>query len=414
MQTTASSKKAWAALKFMNVLGEGNTGIMVEELSLSATNRVLKDENFYLFMRMGDKAVQYPVAIAMMMEHMVDGDKIVNIQQFVKAKYNYNNEFYNLSSADRKALMKKIDKEVGELQEKESVYVKGVLDKDGEFSIPGIEKDSETFSDFRNKIKGVNKRIVGNQSRDDINNIRTTLFGQALMQFRSWMPEMIEERFEGLKYDDELQNWTYGKFHSFFGHVFSKKLPKLLKAIMTGFGDDAVKLAKDKYEELKREAYEKGEDFSITEGEFVDIHIGNLRSMVAEIMTLSAFAASVLSIVSGDDENRKNKGLRQYYARALKKYYNEFAFYYNPIEFTRLTKSPLPVISLAEDMFRFAGAVTKEAGGQIIGDEDWTKSAKPLKYFTKMVPVAKEGMVIFATFDEDFRKDWDIRIQPGY
>lgn len=414
MQTTASSKKAWAALKFMNVLGEGNTGIMVEELSLSATNRVLKDENFYLFMRMGDKAVQYPVAIAMMMEHMVDGDKIVNIQQFVKAKYNYNNEFYNLSSADRKALMKKIDKEVGELQEKESVYVKGVLDKDGEFSIPGIEKDSETFSDFRNKIKGVNKRIVGNQSRDDINNIRTTLFGQALMQFRSWMPEMIEERFEGLKYDDELQNWTYGKFHSFFGHVFSKKLPKLLKAIMTGFGDDAVKLAKDKYEELKREAYEKGEDFTITEGEFVDIHIGNLRSMVAEIMTLSAFAASVLSIVSGDDENRKNKGLRQYYARALKKYYNEFAFYYNPIEFTRLTKSPLPVISLAEDMFRFAGAVTKEAGGQIIGDEDWTKSAKPLKYFTKMVPVAKEGMVIFATFDEDFRKDWDIRIQPGY
>jgi hypothetical protein len=414
MQTTASSKKAWAALKFMNVLGEGNTGIMVEELSLSATSRVLKDENFYLFMRMGDKAVQYPVAIAMMMEHMVVDGKIVDIQQFVKAKYNYNNEFYNLSSADRKAMMKKIDQEVGELQEKESIYVKGVVDKDGEFSIPGVEKASETFSDFRNKIKGVNKRIVGNQSRDDINNIRTTLFGQALMQFRSWMPEMIEERFEGLKYDDELQNWTYGKFHSFFGHVFSKKLPKLLKAVMTGFGDDAVTLAKDKYQELKRDAYEKGEDFTVTEGEFIDIHIGNLRSMVAEIMTLSAFAGSVLSIVSGDDENRKNKGIRQYMARALKKYYNEFAFYYNPIEFTRLTKSPLPVISLAEDMFRFVGAVTKEAGGQIIGDEDWTESAKPLKYFTKMVPVAKEAMVIFATFDEDFRKDWDIRIQPGY
>ena len=96
------------------------------------------------------------------------------------------------------------------------------------------------------------------------------------------------------------------------------------------------------------------------------------------------------------------------------KYYNEFAFYYNPIEFTRLVKSPLPVVSLAEDMFRFIGNVTKEAGGQLTGDREWTESAKPLKYFTKMVPVAKEIMILTATFDEDFRKDWDIRIQPGY
>jgi hypothetical protein len=414
MYTAAGSKKAWAALKYMNVLGEGNTNVMIEELSLSATNRVLKDENFYMFMRMGDKAVQYPVAIAMMMDHMVQDGKIVSIQQFVKAKYNYNNEFYNLSSADRKALMKKIDTEVGELQEKESIYVKGILTPEGDFSIPGIEKDSETFSDFRNKIKGVNKRIVGNQSRDDINNIRTTLLGQALMQFRSWMPEMVEERFEGLRYDDELQNWTYGKFHSFFGDLFSKRIGRLLKAIMTGFGDDAVKLAKEKYENLKRDAYEKGEEFTITEGEFVDIHIGNLRSMVAELMTLSSFAAAVFSVVSGDDENRRNKGMKQYLARALKKYYNEFAFYYNPIEFTRLVKSPLPVISLAEDMFRFVGNVSEEATGQLIGDKKWTESAKPLKYFTKMVPVAKEIMILTATFDEDFRKDWDIRIQPGY
>jgi len=228
------------------------------------------------------------------------------------------------------------------------------------------------------------------------------------------MPEMIEERLEGLRYDDELQNWTYGKFHSFFGDLFSKRIGRLLKAIMTGFGDDAINLAKERYENLKRESYEKGETFTITEGEFIDLHIGNLRSMMAELMTLSSFAAAVLSITSGDDENRRNKGMKQYMARALKKYYNEFAFYYNPIELTKLTKSPLPVISLAEDMFRFIENVLEEGAGQISGNEEWTESAKPLKYFTKMVPIAKEGMLIFATYDEDFRKDWDIRIQPGY
>jgi hypothetical protein len=414
MYATSGSKKAWAALKFMNILGEGNTNVMIDELSLSATNQILSDKNFYLFMRLSDKAVQYPVAIAMMMEHMVMNDKIVNIQQFVKAKYDYNNKFYDLSSAERKELMKKIDAEVGELQEKESIYVKGVLSPEGEFTIPGIDKDSEVFSDFRNKIKGVNKRIVGNQSRDDINRIRTTLLGQALMQFRSWMPEMIEERFEGLRYDDELQNWTYGKFHSFFGDLFSKRIGRLLKAIMTGFGDDAINLAKERYENLKREAYEKGEPFTITEGEFIDLHLGNLRSMMAELMTITSFAAAVLSITSGDDENRRNKGMKQYMARALKKYYNEFSFYYLPTSFTALVKSPLPVVSLAEDMFRFTGNLLEEGAGQISGNEEWTESAKPLKYFTKMVPIAKEGMLIFATYDEDFRKDWDIRIQPGY
>ena len=414
MYTTSGSKKAWAALKFMNILGEGNTNVMIDELSLSATNQILKDENFYLFMRLSDKAVQYPVAIAMMMEHMVVDGKIVNIQQFVKAKYDYNNKFYDLSSAERKELMAKIDAEVGELQEKESVYVKGVLSPEGEFSIPGIDKDSEAFSDFRNKIKGVNKRIVGNQSKDDINRIRTTLLGQALMQFRSWMPEMIEERLEGLRYDDELQNWTYGKFHSFFGDLFSKRIGRLLKAIMTGFGDDAINLAKERYENLKREAYEKGESFTIAESEFVDLHLGNLRSMMVELMTITSFAAAVLSITSGDDENRRNKGMKQYMARALKKYYNEFSFYYLPTSFTALVKSPLPVVSLAEDMFRFVSNVMKEGAGQISGDKEWTESAKPLKYFTKMVPIAKEGMLLFATYDEDFRKDWDIRIQPGY
>ena len=121
-----------------------------------------------------------------------------------------------------------------------------------------------------------------------------------------------------------------------------------------------------------------------------------------------------LSIVSGDDGNRRNKGMKQYLSRALKKYYNEFSFYYVPTSFTALVKSPLPVVSLAEDMFRFLGAVSKEAAGELVGNEKWTESAKPLKYFTKMVPVAKEGMLLFATYDNDFRKDWDIKIEPGY
>jgi len=234
------------------------------------------------------------------------------------------------------------------------------------------------------------------------------------MQFRNWIPEMVEERIGGLQYDDELQSWTYGKFNVFFSKIFLKNIPTLLKGIIAGFGDDVIKMAKEKFEDLKRDALEKGQDFTISEAEFIDMYKGNLRSMMLELMVLTSFAVAVMSIVSGDDEDRKNKGMKLYLARALKKYYNEFAFYYLPTEFTKLIKSPVPAIGLAEDMFRFIGAMSKESYGQLTGDEDLIKSAKPLKYFNRMVPVAKEGMLLMATYDDDFRKDWDIKLQAGF
>lgn len=414
VHAVGGSKKARAALVYLNILQEGNKNTLIDDLSLSATNTVLKKDNFYAMQRIADKGVQYPVAIAIMMDHMVKDGQIVSIQKFVKDKYNYNDGFYSLSSSERKALMAKIDKEVGELQDTESILVKGELGKDGQFSIPGIDKESDTFSDFRSKIKGVSKKILGNSTRDDINNIRSTVYGSALMQFRNWIPEMVEERIGGLQYDDELQSWTYGKFNVFFSKIFLKNIPTLLKGIIAGFGDDVIKMAKEKFEDLKRDALEKGQDFTISEAEFIDMYKGNLRSMMLELMVLTSFAVAVMSIVSGDDEDRKNKGMRLYLARALKKYYNEFAFYYLPTEFTKLIKSPVPAIGLAEDMFRFIGALSKESYGQLTGDEDLIKSAKPLKYFNRMVPVAKEGMLLMATYDDDFRKDWDIKLQAGF
>ena len=416
MYLATGDKKARAALTYFNILQEGNKYELINHLSLSSTNKIINKDNAYFIQRGSDKMVQYPVAVTMMLNHMVEDGKIVDIQKFVKDKYNYNTTFYNLSKSEQKALREKIDKEVEQLQNTRSLYEIGTLDKDGEFSIPGIEKESETFGQFRDKVKAVSKKILGNNSRDDINSIRTTMLGSALMQFRNWMPEMIEERFDGLRYDPELDTWTYGKLNQFFGEMFSTRFPRLLKSIMTGFGGDAIQMAKDTYERLKRNAYEKGEQFDITEGEFIDMYVGNLKSTVLELTTLLGFAALVLSVVNaaGDDDDKDAKGMKRYLARAIKKYRAEFAFYYDPRELTNLVKSPLPVVGLAEDMYRFVGSVSKEVAGQAIGNEDWTKKAKPMKYFFRMVPVAKEGMLVMAAFDNDFRKDWDIRLEPGF
>ena len=417
MGLVAGNKKAQAALVYLNILQEGNKNQLINELSISNTERIVNTDNAFILQRLSDKAVQYPVAIAMMMNHMVENGEIVDIQQWVKNKYNYNTTFYNLSQSEQKSVRAKIDAEVKELQEKRSLLAIGKLDDNTkEFEIPGIEKTSDTFIKFRSKIMGVSKKILGNNTREDINGIRTTLWGQAVMQFRNWMPEMVEERFAGLKYDDELQTWTYGKMNLFFSELFSKRGPMLLKSIIKGLGTNAVDAAKESYEARKREAIEKGEDFTITEGEYIDLYIANIRSEIKELMILLGLGALVFAVVSsgaGDDDD-ESKGMKKYLSRALRKYYSEFAFYYNPRELTKIVNQPVPMVGLAEDLYYFFKNITKEVIGQGIGSEEWTKEAKPAKYFFRMVPIAKEFMLIQAAYDDDFRKEWDIRIDAGF
>lgn len=412
MYYTSSSKKAMAALGYLNILQDGGARTLVDTLSLSAPNRVLSADNAFFMQRFADKTVQYPVAIALMLEHMVDPatGNIVSIQSYVKNKYDYNNKYYSLPAAEREKMKRDIDKEVGELQDTKSLFAIGKVNKDGTFEIEGIDPESDTLLAFRDKIKGINKRIIGNQTRDDVNGIRTTLLGSALMQFRNWIPEMVEERVSGLKYDDELQTWVYGKFNVFFGDLISRRFPKLLKALVSGFGHDAIELAKMRYEELRAEAIEKGEEFTITEGEFIDLYIGNLRSIMTEIMLLLAAAAAVTAITATGDDDRRNNGLKKYMTRALKKYYNEFAFYFNPIEFTRLLKNPVPVVGIAEDFYKFNESLVQEVYGTVIGDEELTEKSMPMKQFLKSVPVGKEYLLIHAAADEEFRKEWNIRV----
>jgi len=42
------------------------------------------------------------------------------------------------------------------------------------------------------------------------------MLGSMAMQFRSWMPQMVQERFGKLKYDQDLEVHTMGKFNLFF------------------------------------------------------------------------------------------------------------------------------------------------------------------------------------------------------
>lgn len=408
-----NDKKAWALLSHFDLLLEDTKRNKLDKLSVSKVMANITVDKMYFMQRIADKGVQHPVGLVMMMNYMLDDTgKLVNIMQHVKSQYDYAN-FYTTypTEAERKAVEREIDEKVGKLKETRSIYAISEV-KGDELLTPGLEPGTKAAEEFKAVVKKATKIILGNSTNDDINLIRTTSLGMALMQFRSWIPQMFKERFGELYKDDDLDLYQQGKVSLLVTELFSKRIGQLVKGFMPFAGNQSmVDAARIRYQEEKAKAYELGQEFDITEGEYVDMYIGNVRSAIREIMILLAAYGLVHALKPGDDDDEKYTGIRKYMSRAMSKYYNEFAFYYNPLEFTNLINAPFPIVNLGIDVINLFTHTTEQIYGFGTGSEEHMKSAKPLKYFGKIMPVTKELMMMTAIADDDFRKEWDIRIQ---
>jgi len=407
-QVTKRDPKTIALLHYADILLEDRKDAFTNELSVSKIVGFNSLDKLYFIQRFSDKAVQYPVAIATMMNHMVDTNgKIVDITKMVKQEFNYDQVYYNVLPAERKALKEKIDARVKELKETKSIYATTKIVKD-KLEIPGIDISSKEWFAFKSKIKQVNKTIIGNSTRDDINYARTTQLGMAIMQFRSWMPQMVKERFGKLDYNQDLELYNMGKTRLFFSELIKHPMT-IAKSIISSSGTDMIQAAKQRYIEERADAALAGKEFNLTEAEFIDLYIGNIRSQLRELAVVVGMLALIFAAKPGDDEDEE-RGLRKYITRALEKYYAEFSFYYLPTSFTELVQAPLPVVGLAVDFINFTKATSKQFYGVAVDDTELQEDAKPMKYASRLIPILKEGILMRAIFDDDFRKDWDIRL----
>jgi hypothetical protein len=407
---TSRNAESYAFLDFISPELEDHQYRRTRQLSVSEAVKKINAEDFFIIQRVSDKLVVNPVALAMYRSHMLDDDgKIVYIRDYVKKKYDYEN-IYNLPSADRKALNDKIEKEVEELKKTRSLKAKSKIVND-KFEIEGLSRDSDELMLFRNKIKKVNKTIIGNATTEDINNIRMGMMGQIFMQFRSWIPQMVADRFGDMSYDADLDTYTYGKARTFFKHFFDKKFLPLIGELIVGYGDNAVERAKERYREMLVRRRESG-DFNfeerMSEAQFIDMYLANLRSMKRELLMLLAFLG-LMAWMKPDDDDKKRTASEKLMTRAVNKYFNELAFFYNPTEARVLLKSPAPVTGLLEDMYSFFSHSSNQLMGFAMSDEKVMKKSHPIKYFNKMFPGIKVGQDMLAIFDDDFRKEMGLK-----
>jgi hypothetical protein len=148
----------------------------------------------------------------------------------------------------------------------------------------------------------------------------------------------------------------------------------------------------------------------MTESEFIDMYVGNIRSMMRELMMILAFGSLLFAAKGSTDDDKT--GLRRLIKKAMEKYFNEFAFYYSPTEFNQLigiNRSPIPILGLLSETQHLFTHTIGQTWGFVTGNSQTEDHAKPLKYLFKLFPITKELEEMLAMFDDDFRKSFDIQ-----
>ncbi|SEW21604.1 hypothetical protein SAMN05428988_3229 [Chitinophaga sp. YR573] len=400
-------------LNYFLPLTEDRTGEQIKQLSVSKAVKLLSSDHLFYLMRTSDKGVQYPAALAMFSNTMVNDGKLVNIRQHVKDLNNYGS-IYSLSGPDQQALRAKIETEIEQLKNTKSLPVVAKIEND-KIVLDGITRNSKTVADLRNNIQQFSKDALGNMSEDDISQYRMTLLGQSFMMFKNWIPRMADVRFGEFRYQIGTDSYEWGRVAMLFNALRHGILTgaKASIASLAGKNEGLIDIARKVYLEKKRQAEATGRPFKMTEADFVDMYVKGIRTQLKEVGLMMSMLGMLMFAKSEvpDDDDDRTTGVYKWLTRTLDKMTDELGFFLNPLSFTAIANgSVFPSVQLINDIVRFTSGMTMESYFLLIGDEKGAEKNKVMKYLFKTFPVSKELMTYVAMFNEDLAREYGITI----
>jgi hypothetical protein len=380
-------------------------------LSVSSAVDYLSSDWLFALQRGSDKVVQYPIAIAMLNNSTVIDGKIVNIRQYVRDKNAFGDR-YNLSRNDRLALENKVEQEIEEMK-KSSNLVNQVSIENDEIKFPE-EISLDEQAKFRSFIQQMTKNAVGNSTKEDINQIRLGLIGQSLMMFKNWIPRLIDVRFSELRYNVGTDHYEYGRARMFMKAVVLSiiKQTNVIGGMISG-SEKGIQFIKDIYLEKVKEFESRGEEFTMTEGEFIDMYIQSVKAELQELGILLGLFSGFLAMKSAipDDDDDRTKGFWKYATKLSDKVTQELSFFYSPSSIAQIGNGSLfPSLGLLVDVQNIVKHVSTQAFGFTVSNEEIQESAKPLKYTFKTFPATKELVTWVALFNKDLGDELGIKI----
>ena len=385
------------AINWLSPLVEGADNVRkARQLKMSKLNHYSFAEALMSVHRVTDMPVQWAIAGAVMMNTMVLDGKLVNIRQHVKAKPEYK-DLYSLSlpQSARKALQKKLEQEIQDLKDTQSIPKIAKIENDL-FTIPGIERNSETVAQLRELIQQTSRNATGMGNQDDMRLYQGNFLFRSLMMFKSWMPRQVDNRIGEFRHVEGTDSFEWGRM------AVSWNLLKkgFLKSFSNFYGvaslnDRGIELIMDEYNNMKNkyEFENPGKEFKLTENQFIELYQRQIKGQLQEtliLLTLMGMLMSAMHFAAGDDDDPEIRGFWRYSARLVDKTFNELKFFYSPFEWKNLANgNMLPALGVMDDAYNIVKHISMEGFGYAMGDEELSDKAKPLKYVIKALPMSR-------------------------
>ena len=122
-----------------------------------------------------------------------------------------------------------------------------------------------------------------------------------------------------------------------------------------------------------------------------------------------------------DDATKAEKNFFRYTKRTLNRFSQELLFFYNPAEWNSLlSQGEFPSLGLFSEIGRFADHFARQTTGmdgayylsrkEGSSAESVREDAQPIKYFMRMVPLAKSLVTWLAMTSDTFAEEFDVTL----
>lgn len=264
----------------------------------------------------------------------------------------------------------------------DSVNLWEAYDTNGELK-EGYKADIENFNESKLVLKI--KRVI-EMNHGDYNNplqAKETITGRMLSQFRTWMFEGFANRFEAEKVDNILsygkdkpfirkgryRSYTQGQLAVAGATLGTTFLPGIGTAIGGGLGFVVGKFAGMKTDQnavsdilftlrqLARKLMFKPTNFK---DRFTEADAANMRKNMTELymlLILAGIGLVIASVGGGEDDDERMSRSANFLLNQMTRLETDIAFYTNPLEFEKLTKTAVPMAQLVSDTSKWMGDV---------------------------------------------------------
>jgi hypothetical protein len=412
--------KIIGALQYFLPLTEDYNIQSAKKLSLNKLSQQGVQEFLMSWMRTSDQFVQTVNFVSFLKNTVVIGDQVINAREYLRNSPEYKDKFYVGTPSENKEVARRFEEDVKKLIDEKGVLKLAEI-KDGEFTIPGVERKSDSVFALRRKVQQLSKDALGNLSVDEIRKINLTIYGKSFMMYKSWIPRLVDVRAGNLKYNAGSEAYEWGRTRMMF-RMLKDDLFGALDAFKSSLlGDEegqqrALTTYRELYERKKAD-YERdtGKKLNMTQDEFIQLVHTNLKNQVTDILfyaTLTAIFLGMKAIPPDDDADRHTLNRYKYALRILDKVRDEIAYFYDPTSILSLTTSGIfPSLSYINTFKKLFGNFLTEMYAIGIDDEKLQKKNQVVKYLLKGFPITSQFDSILLLFFPDVAKDLGMKPQ---